>query len=112
MWATRLPARTNLPEGISHLASTSNHPDFTVRVDGAFDDAGTWVIDVKLTVREGLSREATARLRPVWSAVVRQGVALERTRGADSGASNFRLHLEHYAPGRFRRTRTRPTADV
>jgi len=94
------------------LASTSNHPDFTVRVDGAFDAAGTWVIDVKLTIREGLSREATARLRPVWSAVVRQGVALERTRGADCGARQFRLHLEHDAPGRFRRTRTRPVVDL
>lgn len=90
----------------------SSHPDFTVRVDGAFDAAGTWVIDVKLTVREGLSREATARLRPVWSAVVRQGVALERSRGADCGASQFRLHLEHDTPGRFRRTRARPVVDL
>ena len=38
------------------MSSTSNHPDFTVRVDGAFDEGGTWVIDVKLTIREGLSR--------------------------------------------------------
>ena len=89
------------------MASTSTHPDFNVRVDGAFDDGGTWVIDVRLTVREGLSREATARLRPVWSAVVRQGVALERTRGTDLGARSFRLRMEHDAPGRFRRTRVR-----
>ena len=94
------------------MTSTSNHPDFTVRVDGAFDAAGTWVIDVKLTIREGLSREATARLRPVWSPVVRQGVALERSRGADNGASQFRLRLEHDAPGRIRRTRARPALDV
>jgi hypothetical protein len=92
------------------LASTSTHPDFTVRVNGAFDDAGIWVIDVNVTVREGLSREATARLRPVWGAVVRQGVALERSRGADSGASSFRLRIEHDAPGRFRRTRVRSAA--
>ena len=95
------------------MASTSNHPDFTVRVDGAFDDTGTWVIDVKLTIREGLSREASARLRPVWAAVVRQGVALERSRGGDLGARRFRLHLEKDPPGRFRRTRARAaTADV
>lgn len=111
MWAT-LPLASNLPEGTSTLSSTSNHPDFTVQVDGAFDDAGTWVIDVKLTIREGLSREATAQLRPVWSAVVRQGVALERTRGADCGARQFRLHMEHDAPGRFRRTRARAAADL
>lgn len=90
------------------MSSSSTHPDFTVLVDGAFDDAGTWVIDVRVTLREGLSREATAGLRPVWGAVVRQGVALERTRGADLGARTFRLHLEHDAPGRFRRTRVRP----
>jgi hypothetical protein len=94
------------------LSSTSNHPDFTVRVDGAFDEGGTWVIDVKLTIREGLSREATARLRPLWTGVVRQGVALERSRGADSGARQFRLHLEQDAPGRFRRTRVRPAHDL
>ncbi|HEX5044200.1 MAG TPA: hypothetical protein VFV75_14925 [Candidatus Polarisedimenticolaceae bacterium] len=94
------------------MASTSNHPDFMVQVDGAFDDGGTWVIDVKLTIREGLSREATARLRPVWAAVVRQGVALERSRGADRGARAFRLHLEQDPPGRFRRTRVRAAADL
>ena len=91
----------------STSTSTSTHPDFTVQVDGAFDDAGIWVIGVMLTVREGLSREATAQLRPVWTAVVRQGVALERSRGADRGARSFRLCLEHDAPGRFRRTRIR-----
>jgi hypothetical protein len=83
-----------------------------VQVDGAFDDTGTWVIDVRLTVREGLSREATARLRPIWSAVVRQGVALERSRGADRGARRFRLRVEHDTPGRFRRTRVRAAADL
>jgi hypothetical protein len=44
--------------------------------------------------------------------VVRQGVALERTRGADCGARQFRLHMEHDAPGRFRRTRARAAADL
>lgn len=94
------------------MSSTSSHPDFTVQVDGAFDDAETWVITVKLTLREGLSREAAAQLRPVWSAVVRQGVALERTRGADCGARQFRLHVERETPGRFRRTRARAAADL
>ena len=89
------------------MPSTSTPPDFTVVVDGGFDEARNWVILVKLTLREGLSREAAASLRPVWSSIVRQGVALERSRGADLGATTFRLRMEQEAPGRFRRTRVR-----
>jgi hypothetical protein len=92
------------------MASTSTHPDFTVVVDGGFDERGTWVILVKLTLREGLSREAAARLRPVWASIARQGVALERSRGSDLGARSFRLRMEQGNPGRIRRTRARPSA--
>jgi hypothetical protein len=42
--------------------------------------------------------------------VVRQGVALERSRGSELGAHRFRLHLEKDPPGRFRRTRARAAA--
>lgn len=92
------------------MPHSSTHPDFTVVVDGGFDEAGRWAIVVQLCMREGLSREAESQLRPSWSSVARQGIALERSRGAALGARSFRVRLARESPGRIRRTRTRPKA--
>ena len=87
---------------------STSHPDFTLVVDGHVDGQQRWVITARLHLREGLGAEDLARLYPVWSSLVRQGVALERSRGRAEGASRFVVRIEAASPARVRRRRARP----
>ena len=73
---------------------SSTEPEFRVSVDGAFDEAGTWVIDTEVTFPAGLG--ATERERLVGEARLGllMGIAQEAQRGKALGASKVRVHLD------------------
>jgi len=71
-----------------------DHPDFTVTVDGAFNDAGVWQIDVVLRFRDDLpAGRGDALVAEARLAAIR-GIAQEGLRGRTLGSTSVLLQMD------------------
>jgi hypothetical protein len=73
----------------------NSQPDFTVAVEGAFDEAGVWIIDTKVTFRDDLTFEQRDALVGQGRLALLVGIAREAARGRSLGADRVRVHLDH-----------------
>jgi hypothetical protein len=76
------------------MAYRRNHPDFSVIVDGAFDEDGVWCIDAALQLRDGISeREKTALVGEARLELI-LGIAQAARHGRSLGSTSVRLQLD------------------
>ena len=80
------------------MSEPSTSPEFTVAVEGAFDEAGVWVITTRVTFRRKVSEKRRAELVGAARLELLEGIAREGLRGRSLGAKEVRVSLDD--PGR------------
>ena len=67
---------------------------FTISVEAGFDESGIWVIDARLTWRDGVVPPLGSRLLGLGRLALLEAIAREGWRGRSLGATRVRVHME------------------